>query len=295
MLSLPLIFLALGAGAQTPPPPLPWHLVDVWWKLPEAAGDFESLSVEIALDRDMPSADYNLYVSPITAGLSDGTRFYGGLQTNIGGYPAANPADRSSSSGHGKGAIFSRWGDGLDLSFVRSEPDGFVEAAGYEGNFVSGRRPYPWKAGTYVFEIRRQPRAETDRGSETWFGAFVTDKASGVRTHIASLKFKGERLRLDRDFATFVEFYGGKSVDVARLPPLEIRFGRLMLNGRAVDPVRVGVHHPHGKEGAASPALMTVALSPDKSGIVCRLHSAIQPGPDDSVLLPAPAPAVRAR
>jgi hypothetical protein len=289
MLRLPLIFLALAAGAQTAPPPLPWHLADIWWTLPEDARDFESLSVEIALDRDMPSADYNLYVSPITASFERGAKFYGGLQTNIGGFPAANPAQRRGAD-LGKGAIFSRWGDGLDLSYVRAEPDGYVESAGYEGRFVSGRRPYAWRAGTYVFEIRKLPRAADDRSGEMWLGAYVTDKASGVRTHVSSLKFEGGAVRLERSFASFVEFYGGKTVDIARLPPLEIRFGPLALNGRRVEPARVRVLHPRGSQSAAAPAILTVGLSADRSSVVCRLHGEIQAGrASDYVLVPVPA------
>jgi hypothetical protein len=261
----------------------------VWWTLPESAEDFESLSVEIALDRDMPSAKYNLYVSPITASFQNGERFYGGLQTNIGGAPAANPSQRPVSGDKGKGAIFSRWGEGLDLTFVRPEPDGYVEAADYEGSFVSGRRPYHWKAGSYIFEIRRMPPDPAEEGGANWLGAYVTDKASGVSTHISSLKFKGGKLRLDSAFAGFVEFYGGKDVDIAKLPPLEIRFGPVAFNGKRVAAVRVRVIHPREEESSAAPAIMSVALSADKETVVCRLKDKVRSDqPDDYLLLPLP-------
>jgi hypothetical protein len=36
----------------------------------------------------------------------------------------------------------------VNLSFVRAASNGLVESAGYEGDFVSGRRPFNWGYGT---------------------------------------------------------------------------------------------------------------------------------------------------
>jgi len=80
-------------------------------------------------------------------------------------------------------------------------------------------------AGTYTFELRRVS-TETVGGREwTWVADTVIDRASKERVRIATLRFPGARLRLKPRFASFVEFYGGKKVDIAKLPPLEIRFG----------------------------------------------------------------------
>ena len=70
--------MASGLGVKLPP--RPWHLADVWWKFEKPVENFESLDVEVSIDRDVPDT-YNLYVAPVTrvpfaafAGLSSGAR-----------------------------------------------------------------------------------------------------------------------------------------------------------------------------------------------------------------------------
>lgn len=126
----------------------------------------------------------HLYIAPIGLGDLNGTKFYGGIQTNIGGNPVCTSSGSGNGDGGGNGgsgdgseaaasvgdaaevsaedphnrnqeeqatyhsgvhgAIFSRWSTRstpvVDLSFVRPAADGLVESAGYEGDFVSGRR-----------------------------------------------------------------------------------------------------------------------------------------------------------
>ena len=258
-------------------PPLPWHLINIWWTLAGDVPDLRSLQMEVSISRDMPAAAYNLYIAPVSAELN-GASFYGGLQTNVGGYPAANPDDRSGPYHHGKGGIFSRWGESLDLSFVRAEPGGFVEAAGYEGDFVSGRRVYPWKAGTYIFEIRRASSTLEEGKDWVWAEALVTDKATGARITIAELKFPGKTLRLGKGLAAFIEFYGGKDVDIPNLPPLEIRLRRPRINGKPGEVKTIKVHHPLAPTELGAPALMTAELSQDGQEVVCVLHDSEQAG-----------------
>ena len=266
---------------------LPWHLVNIWWTLSGDVPDLKSLQMEVSISRDMPASSYNLYIAPVSAELN-GESFYGGLQTNIGGYPAAAPNDRSGPYHKGKGAIFSRWGSNLDLSFVRAAPDGLVEAAGYEGDFVSGRRPYPWKAGTYLFEIRRTISARESGKDWVWAEASVIDKASGTRVSVASLKFPGRKLRLSKGLAAFIEFYGGKDVDVPHLPPLEVRLSRPRINGAPAALAKISVHHPTAPPEPASPALMTAELSADGESVICRLHNEPQTGRAQDYELMAP-------
>ena len=40
-------------------PPLPWHMADVWWTFDKKIEKFESLSVDITIDRNI-SSKYNL-------------------------------------------------------------------------------------------------------------------------------------------------------------------------------------------------------------------------------------------
>jgi hypothetical protein len=122
-------------------PPLPWHLTDIWWEFDKPIEHFRQLEVEVTIDRDVPSI-YNLYVSPCGMAKINDLQFYGGQQTNISGWASKESRQRVFRD---KGAIFSRWSSDkktlLGLDHTRSENDGLVESASYEGAFASVRRP----------------------------------------------------------------------------------------------------------------------------------------------------------
>src|SRR5512147_3220154 len=75
--------MASAAGVQLPH--LPWHLVNIWWELEQPFPHFESLEMDVTIDRDVPPT-YNLYISPCGSGKINGQQFYGGLQSNINGW-----------------------------------------------------------------------------------------------------------------------------------------------------------------------------------------------------------------
>lgn len=269
---------AEGADASSakPLPKLPWHMMNLWWEFP-ATDDFQSLDIDVRVKGEVDPSKLNLYIAPIGLGQLNGVNFYGGIQSNIGGY-AVSPDSPTGPYHKGKGAIFSRWGHkDLDTSFVRPASDGLIEAAGYEGDFASGRRPYAWGEGTYTYSLRKLTYEKDKEGTEwTWVGAFVTDKATGQFTFISSLKFPGRKLAFWGRHSAFIEIYGGKAVDIAALPPLEIAIGHPRVNGRAVDIKRLVLVHP--EEGPVSPPIMSGELAADGSETVFRLHNRLLEG-----------------
>src|SRR5512135_273033 len=66
-------------------PPQPWHVADVWWSFDQETPHFESLEVDVTVDRDVPST-VNLYIAPCGIAKINGLDFYGGLQSNINGW-----------------------------------------------------------------------------------------------------------------------------------------------------------------------------------------------------------------
>lgn len=253
---------------------LPWHMVNLWWKTPETE-NFESYEMEIIIESDVDSSEINLYIAPIGLGQLNGVNFYGGLQTNTGGFPASDPSPEYVSP-KGKGAIFSRWGEkGIDRSFVRPAADGFFEAADYEGDFASGRRPYAWTKGRYVFSVRKLDYETDAQGNDwTWVGAYSLEVSTGVTTFITALKFPGKTLTLGSAHSSFVEIYGGKEVVIADLPELEVQIGAPRINGKRVPMNELVVVFPKAGQ-TASPAIMTAELSEDGQYVVCRLHNEI--------------------
>lgn len=252
-------------------PRLPWHMANLWWDFAPTE-DFESLDIDIRVKGEADPAKLNLYIAPIGLGQLNGVNFYGGIQTNIGGYPVS-PDSPTGAYHKGKGGIFSRWGNkDLDTSFVRPAANGLIEAAGYEGDFASGRRPYAWGEGTYTYSLRRLSYEKDKDGKEwTWVGAFVSDKTKGDFTPISSLKFPGRTLKFWGRHSAFIEIYGGKKVDIAALPALEVGIGHPRVNGKPVDIRRLSLVHP--QRGPVSPPIMSGALSADGSEVVFHLHN----------------------
>lgn len=276
------VLLAVATAADdTPPrlPRLPWHLVNIWWTFEKEEPDFQSLELDVAINQDVDSSKLNLYISPIGSGRFNDVHFYGGLQSNSNGFAPESPTQRERVH-IGKGAIFSRWGEkGLSLDNVRPATDGLVESAGYEGDFCSVRRPYRWTAGRYTYELCKLDFEKKDDAEYSWVGAFVTNHQTKERTFIGALRFPGRTLKFWNRNSAFVEIYGTSRLGqpaIADLPPLEVRFGQIRVNGQTVKPTRLHVHYPTEKDGPkvpAAPPLMTTELSADGTEIICRLHN----------------------
>lgn len=269
---------AEGPAAESPAdselPPLPWHLVNLWWSFPKTK-DFESFDLDFHLSRNVEPSELHLYIAPVGLGEINGVKFYGGIQTNVGGYVVSELSPQMPSYYKGKGAIFSRWGEKINAGFVRTAANGLTECAGYEGDFASGRRPYAWQAGSYTFSLRKADYEKDSEGLDwTWVSAFVTDKATGNFTYISSLKFPGKVLEFWGRHSAFIEIYGGgQAIVVNKLPKVEVRFGPPRINGEVSGIESLMVVYPAGTSVGASPPLMTAELSSDGGEVVCSLHS----------------------
>eukprot|EP00039_Didymoeca_costata_P008533 m.113168 g.113168 ORF g.113168 m.113168 type:complete len:435 (+) comp14122_c0_seq4:1753-3057(+) len=255
-------------------PVFPWHLINIWWKFPESCKDFCSLDIDISISCNVSSDDLNLYIAPIGLGQINGVAFYGGIQTNIGG-DRVSDLGKEGAYHKGKGAIFSRWaagGCGIDVSYVRAAADGYVESAGYEGDFCSGRRPYVWNSGEYTYSVRKSSYEKDKSGKEwTWVDAVVTDKATGCGTFVASIKFPGRTLEFWGKNSAFVEIYGGQKVNIADLPSLQVRMGNLRINGTPAQISELYAVHP--TRGPVSPRIMSAEMDHSSSDVIMTMHN----------------------
>ena len=71
----------LGIGL----PRLPWHLTDIWWRFENPTANFESLEVDVTIDRDIPE---KLQLVHLSCGNRQDQRsaVLWGLQTNVNGW-----------------------------------------------------------------------------------------------------------------------------------------------------------------------------------------------------------------
>jgi hypothetical protein len=218
--------------------PPPWHLVDLWWDLGRDF-PFESYGVDVTVSPDVP-ASANLYVAPVGLGHLNKTPFYGGLQTHADGYTRGDPRLRKI----GPGLLFSMWGE-RSHDAIRPADGGFCQSSGHEGDFVSVRRPYPWKKGRYTFRLVRMDREEVGGKPHTWVGAFLYSHEKDENVFVGALRFPGEGLVLSRQVASFVEVYG-RRIPVGEIPRVTVTFGNLKVNGKPVERPAAHAVYPKG-------------------------------------------------
>ena len=255
--------------------PQPWHLVDQWWVFRAPIPHFWSLSVDVTLDRDVPSSA-NLYVSPVGLGsFGDHRDFYGGLQTNANGWPDKTHHHRDFI---GHGAIFSEWGKNLSVDQAQGVDGTHYEAADYEGDFLSVRHAVAWGKGTFTYTLSVDRTALVDGKPYTWIACRVRDHRTGTVQEVGTLRFPGIDLTLSPQLANFVEIYSTEQVDVSPVPPVTVTFGYPLVNGTYPPVKTVRVHHPWGKEESASPDLARVSV--DESSL--KVEVAAEPFPRDA-------------
>lgn len=242
---------AMADAAGVKLPKLPWHVVNLWWDFEKPVEHFTSLEMDVTIDRDV-STDYNLYVSPCGIAKINGLQFYGGLQSNINGWPSRDNHERVHP---GKGAIFSRWSSDkktpIGLEHVREVgSDCLVESAGYEGEFASVRRPFAWTKGTYTYRIMRGETENVKGVDCTWYKCSVKD-ASGAVHAVGSLRFEGTDFTFWPKHSAFVEVYSTAKIPRPGIPKVVVTFGWPRLNGEKVAMKKVSAYYPHDTGPAA--------------------------------------------
>ena len=242
--------MAKTAGVTLPHSP--WHVANIWWEFAKPTEHFQSLEIDVTIDRDVPST-YNLYVSPCGIAQISGMDFYGGLQSNINGWANATNHTRVHP---GKGAIFSRWSSDkktpVSLDHVRTGgPDCLVESAGYEGEFASVRRPFAWTKGTYTYQISKGATEIADGKSNTWFNCRVKD-SHGQVLEVGSLRFEGSDFTFWARHSAFIEVYSTEKIPHSGIPKVNVTFGWPRVNGEKPPIKRAHAYYP-SKTGPASP------------------------------------------
>jgi hypothetical protein len=200
-------------------------LVNMTWDCSFRDTDIETLSLEMFLTDDL-GPENTIYIAPIF-GRINGEGFYGGIQTNVRGWRSKR--DRSNFE-LGRGAIFSRWaedGRRLPIDYADGDSTAIFESDNYEGSFVSVRKAVPWRKGVWRFEVRRQPRKDS-QSDTAWFSAHLIEERTKAETTIGMLRFDGKAFKASQSFTSFVEIYGLKH---SGIPRVEVGFKPPILNG----------------------------------------------------------------
>jgi hypothetical protein len=158
----------------------------------------------------------------------------------------------------GKGGIFSRWGKGsLSVEQARGAEDSRFEAAGYEGDFVSVRRPYVWNKGTYTWSLRACDVETVGTNVFTWISCFITSHETGLTRFIGSLRFEGVDLTFWAQHSAFVEVYSTAKIPKSEIPEVKVTFGYPRINGHAPKFKSAQVIHPGPGDRSGAPDCAT--------------------------------------
>ena len=241
--------MAQAAGVTLPK--MPWHVVNIWWDFQHPMEHFTSLEMDVTIDRDVPST-YNLYVSPVGIAKINDLQFYGGLQTNVNGWPTKESRERVFL---GKGAIFSRWSSDkktpIGLDHVKNlDKDTVVESAGYEGEFASIRHALAWTKGTYTYRVAKGESETVNGKACTWFDCSVTTP-DGQTIKVGSLRFEGTDFTYWPRHSAFVEVYSTAKIPRSNIPKVNITFGWPRINGSKAPLKGAFAYYPHDKGPAA--------------------------------------------
>jgi hypothetical protein len=251
--------------------PTPWHLgcINI---LNSGSDDLQSLSVDIELA--IVEKDINLYIAPFGLGYINNISFYGGLQC------------WKENSSIGKGLIFSRWNERNYDAIQFHAEDGSCESGGYEGDFISTRRPYKWHNGKYQLRLYKSGNAHGDplpdaytrddlnyswgKYEHSWIHYEIIDLSIADTFHVGALAFPGSKLKLGPTMAIFIEVWGGPNP----VPPENIPYGVIIIdqfkaNGVPLDYYAAGVTYNNivgnsrEETKAKAPQMMKVEYDPE--------------------------------
>lgn len=268
--------MAADLGIQLPK--RPWHMADIYYELKDVTPHFDSLSVDVTIDRDIPSG-ICLYISPCGCNQINGMQFYGGFQTAVLGWPSKENHQRV---GIGHGAIFSRWSNDkktkIGLENVRMIDGGLCESAGYEGEFCSVRRPLAWHKGTYTYSIIRGDSEAGPTGTNTWFHCIVRDHAHDTLHSIGSLRFEGTDFTFWKYQTAFVEIYATGRIKTSPIPEVTVTFGYPRINGKKPALKKATVNYNRTGRIASPPCAKARA---EGENVVIDIGRIFKPEPDD--------------
>ena len=253
---------------------LPWHTTDLYWEGAKPVTDVQTIGVTFTVDRDVPDS-VNLYIAPMGGQYLNKIMFYGGIQSNVNGWPSPTERRRVHP---GPGAIFSRWG-GAPVSIDAAAPveGGLCESAGYEGEFVSVRKPIRWQAGTYTWELRREDTVQVKGEPHTWFACFLKDHDREQEYRVGALRFEGDLFSFNGRSTSFVEIYATSKIRRSGVPEVNVTFQPPRVNGNVLSPDSVSVYHPRkGDSGSPSPVLGRAVITDE--GVQVELHNEVLQG-----------------
>ena len=217
--------------------PLPWHLVDIYYDLKEVT-DFKSMSIDIDISDSIPDSTA-LYIAPFGIGSINNHYFYGGIQTQADGF-LHKPYHQNPEviCKIGRGIIFSRW-DQRSTDAIQLAPNGYAASNDDEGDFISVRNKFHWGKGKYRLTLFTTGKHVSVNDTIcTFVGMKIYSYGNKTNQLAGYLAFPGEKLKLHKTLAIFVELYGDK-FSIYNVPKCKIELSNFNLNQQRIAPTNI--------------------------------------------------------
>ncbi|MDO9464882.1 MAG: hypothetical protein Q7J67_06255 [bacterium] len=137
--------------------------------------------------------------------------------------------------------VWSRWGT-RDKANAWVQKGGWIESAGYEGDFVGIRYPYKWGKGTYTVHLMMR---NTDEAG-TWYEMRICDHQKKKWTKIGRLRFPqahdGGLPFIKDGGGSWCEVYGGTKSS-ADIGVLHLSYGGVYTCGRTIAAREVSLNY----------------------------------------------------
>lgn len=220
----------------------PWHLVDIWYTI-EPPKNFQSLSIDFEISEDIPS-NCQLYIAPLGSGKLNNKRFYGGIQTNTGGFKDKyHIKNNSPKTFIGRSIIFSRWKE-RSPDAIEIANGGVCESGGYEGDFISVRNSYSWDKGKYKITLfNSHKEVNVNDTLHTLVGMKIYSYQNNTNQIAGYLAFPSNEITLSERLAIFVEIYG-KQISLSETPKCKIEFSNIQINEINQVPKTITAYYP---------------------------------------------------
>ena len=184
-----------------------------------------------------------------------GTGCYFGLQTDV---------IKPGYGGQGHGILFSRWKT-RNSSDARVAPNGWIENAGHEDDFVGVRALMPWSTGEYRCTLA----VVDDDASGVWYEFAVTDYNTNQTYSAGSLRFP--TAQINSGGGTWTEVYSSAHSE-RDVPETELRVLSISANEMTLRPKKCRVCYQEFSRSDAFVDDGTLILR--SGGDVVRMHEA---------------------
>jgi hypothetical protein len=247
-----------------------WNQIDLSYYLPDTALDVKTYSMDLELLDEVP-ANTSMSIATHAGGTINNISFWGGLQTDWGGYPNTQGiGDENQYQEIERSFNFTRW-DEARTEALQLASKGFCFVDDSDESNIGVSNKFYWKKGEYTITLfASDVKVTLDGKVHTFVGMKILEKSTGKITDVGMLAFPGEKLRFGAQMNMFVQVYNEKGT-LEQTPKLRMNFTNFKLNDQLIEPLDVQTYFPYNMPHWAEATLLEKGFRIE-IGKPCKRH-----------------------